>query len=87
MPAPDANTAGLSVAGAGTGAYAGTSAYSDARTGADSYSEDTYPPSPLADEGTPRDQWASDPLAKDPLATDPLADDPYRDDPLRGGQR
>ncbi|MBP1137963.1 hypothetical protein JOE31_004195 [Arthrobacter sp. PvP023] len=87
MPAPDANTAGLSVAGAGTGAYAGTSAYSNERTGADSYSEDTYPPSPLAEEGTQRDQWASDPLAKDPLATDPLADDPYRDDPLRGGQR
>lgn len=89
MPAPDATTAGLSAAGAGAGAYAGTGAYDDART-TGGYQADTYPPNPLNDDGTRRDeadQWAADPLAKDPLAADPLADDPYRDDPLRGGQR
>lgn len=89
MPAPDATTAGLSAAGAGTGAYAGTHAYADEQT-TGSYSTDTYPPNPLDDDGTRRDekdQWPSDPLATDPLATDPLAGEPYRDDPLRGGQR
>ena len=88
MPAPDATTAGLSAAGAGTGAYAGADAYGDAQTGAEGYPADTYPPNPVADEGTQQDQWAADPLAADPLSADPLAaDDPNRDDPLRGGQR
>jgi hypothetical protein len=87
MPAPNVSTAGMAGAGTGAAAYAGTG------TGTDAYTDaaDTYPPNPLADEGTPQDQWADDPLAGDRVTGTPLSDraedDPYRDDPLRGGQR
>ncbi|MDQ0076459.1 hypothetical protein [Arthrobacter oryzae] len=90
MPAPNVTTAGMAGAGVGAGAYSGTGAYTDEADA--NYQADTYPPNPLADEGTARDQWADDPLAGDRVAESPLAgdraeDDPYRDDPLRGGQR
>jgi hypothetical protein len=90
MPAPNVTTAGMAGAGVGAGAYSGTGAYTDEADA--NYQADTYPPNPLADEGTAQDQWADDPLAGDRVAESPLAgdraeDDPYRDDPLRGGQR
>ncbi|QCO96697.1 hypothetical protein FCN77_01880 [Arthrobacter sp. 24S4-2] len=99
LPGPDVTTAGMTVAGAGPGAYAGADAFADADAGtgaytgaSDAYPADTYPPNPLADEGTAQDQWADDPMAGNRVAESPLAgesaeDDPYRDDPLRGGQR
>lgn len=84
MPAPNVTTAGMAGAGAAGATYAGAGAYLDAA--------DTYPPNPLADEGTAQDQWADDPLAggrvaESPLSGDRVEVDPYRDDPLRGGQR
>ena len=96
MPAPNVTTAGLAGAGVGAGTYAGTGAYrdeADTSYAADAnYQADTYPPNPLADEGTPQDQWADDPQAggrvpEYPPAADLADDDPYRDEPLRGGQR
>jgi hypothetical protein len=97
MPAPNVTTAGMAGAGVGASAYA--EPRTDVAAGAtDGYAEDanypadTYPPNPLADEGTQQDQWADDPMASDgvPESRVPgerVEDDPYRDDPLRGGQR
>ncbi|MDQ1623889.1 MAG: hypothetical protein QOH19_2307 [Actinomycetota bacterium] len=42
----------------------------------------TYPPNPLATEGTSEDQWPAD-----PGATDPYRSNPVRDDPFDGGRR
>jgi ElaB/YqjD/DUF883 family membrane-anchored ribosome-binding protein len=43
---------------------------------------ETYPPNPVAAEGTEQDQWPAD-----PAAADPYRNDPPRDDPFDGGQR
>jgi hypothetical protein len=42
----------------------------------------TYPPNPVAADGTEQDQWPAD-----PAAADPYRNDPRRDDPFDGGQR
>lgn len=42
----------------------------------------TYPPNPVAADGTEQDQWPAD-----PAAADPYRNDPGRDDPFDGGQR
>jgi hypothetical protein len=89
LPGPEVTTAGM----AGSGAYAETYAGAGTYTGAPGTpSAGTYPPNPLADEGTQQDQWADDPTAGDrvpdsPLSGDRVEEDPYRDDPLRGGRR
>ncbi|WP_427005181.1 hypothetical protein [Pseudarthrobacter sp. H2] len=43
---------------------------------------ETYPPNPVAADGTGQDQWPADPAAADPYRIDP-----GRDDPFDGGQR
>ncbi|MCU1561894.1 MAG: hypothetical protein JWN05_273 [Arthrobacter sp.] len=43
---------------------------------------ETYPPNPLATEGTQADTWPAD-----PGATDPYRSDPVRDEPFDGGRR
>ncbi|WP_211881441.1 hypothetical protein [Pseudarthrobacter albicanus] len=48
---------------------------------------ETYPPNPVAAEGTERDQWPADPAAADPYRNDPRRNDPRPDDPFDGGQR
>jgi hypothetical protein len=93
LPGPDVTTAGMAGAGTAAGAYAGADAGAGSYTGAPgTRPADTYPPNPLADEGTQQDQWADDPLAGEAVPESPLAGeraegDMYRDDPLRGGQR
>lgn len=89
LPGPDVTTAGM----AGAAAYAGAGSGADSYAGAPgTHPADTYPPNPLADEGTQQDQWADDPMAghgvpESPLPGERAEGDPYRDDPLRGGQR
>jgi len=97
LPGPGVTSAGMTgtgMTGAGlTGAGVGAGgAYAGAGAGSDGFVEETYPPNPLTDDETQRDQWSDDPLAGDRIPESPLTgdrpeDDPYRDDPLRGGQR
>ncbi|MGZ4661413.1 MAG: hypothetical protein ACXVYB_09055 [Arthrobacter sp.] len=90
LPGPDVATAGMTGTG---GELRKDSPYDDAQYEGAQYADQagagSYPPNPLAAEGTQRDQWADDSqaaAAQDSITGERPEDD-YRDDPFGGGRR